>query len=124
VPDVQWIEDRFWVWLHYCATKIGRGEVFESLDSPAHLRSAALGPLIARDHAQRAQGVRRLERYAPEFIGPLAATVGDHSRPGCTAALRAAADLYRVLRARAADPGLQPRADAEREALAFLEALG
>jgi predicted nucleotidyltransferase len=122
-PDGQWIEDRFWVWVHYGSTKIGRGELFECLDLLALLRSAALGPLIARDHSQRPQGVRRLERYAPELVDALAATVGDHSRPGCTAALRTAADLYRALRARAADPGLKPRADAEREALAFLDAL-
>lgn len=25
-PQLQWIEDRFWVWVHYCATKLGRGE--------------------------------------------------------------------------------------------------
>jgi hypothetical protein len=24
-PDYQWIEDRFWVWIHYATLKIGRG---------------------------------------------------------------------------------------------------
>lgn len=24
--DFQWIEDRFWIWVHYAALKIGRGE--------------------------------------------------------------------------------------------------
>ncbi|MGI8779962.1 MAG: oxalate:formate antiporter [Solirubrobacteraceae bacterium] len=123
-PDGQWIEDRFWVWVHYGATKIGRGELFECLELLTLLRSAALGPLIAREHAQRPQGVRRIERYAPELVDALAAAVRDHSRAGCTAALRTAADLYRELRARAADAGLKPRADAERAALAFLDALG
>lgn len=23
--DLQWIEDRFWVWVHYCAARLGRG---------------------------------------------------------------------------------------------------
>ncbi|HVX42383.1 MAG TPA: nucleotidyltransferase domain-containing protein [Mycobacteriales bacterium] len=46
-PDPQWIEDRFWVWVHYGATKIARGEFFECLDALSLLRSAALGPLIA-----------------------------------------------------------------------------
>jgi predicted nucleotidyltransferase len=122
-PDGQWIEDRFWVWVHYGATKIGRGELFECLELLTLLRSAALGPLIAREHGQRPQGVRRVERHAPELVDALAATVGDHSREGCTAALGAAAQLYRALRARAADPTLERRADAEREALAFLDAL-
>ncbi|HEY1054759.1 MAG TPA: nucleotidyltransferase domain-containing protein, partial [Emticicia sp.] len=31
-PDYQWIEDRFWVWIHYATLKIGRGELFETLD--------------------------------------------------------------------------------------------
>ena len=31
-PDIQWIEDRFWIWIHYAATKIGRGEYFEALE--------------------------------------------------------------------------------------------
>lgn len=25
-PDYQWIEDRFWIWIHYVLLKIGRGE--------------------------------------------------------------------------------------------------
>ena len=31
-PDFQWIEDRFWVWVHYGAVKIMRGEYFEAYD--------------------------------------------------------------------------------------------
>ncbi|HZG26771.1 MAG TPA: hypothetical protein VEZ17_19420, partial [Chitinophagaceae bacterium] len=31
-PDFQWIEDRFWTWVHYAALKIGRGEYFEAID--------------------------------------------------------------------------------------------
>jgi len=26
MPDYQWIEDRFWTWIHYALLKIGRGE--------------------------------------------------------------------------------------------------
>jgi hypothetical protein len=63
-PDGQWIEDRFWVWIHYGATKIARGELFECLEALSLLRTAALGPLIAAGHGERAQGVRRIEHYA------------------------------------------------------------
>jgi predicted nucleotidyltransferase len=31
-PDYQWIEDRFWTWMHYVLLKIGRGEYLEALD--------------------------------------------------------------------------------------------
>ena len=42
-PDLQWIEDRFWVWVHYMATKIGRGELFECLSALAFCASASSG---------------------------------------------------------------------------------
>jgi hypothetical protein len=31
--DAHWIEDRFWVWVHYGSLKVARGELQESLDS-------------------------------------------------------------------------------------------
>jgi len=30
--DYQWIEDRFWTWIHYAVCKLGRGENFEAFD--------------------------------------------------------------------------------------------
>lgn len=29
---LQWIEDRFWVWVHWGAAKIGRNEIFEAIE--------------------------------------------------------------------------------------------
>lgn len=118
-PDAQWIEDRFWVWIHYGATKVARGELFECLELLTLLRSAALGPLLALAAGEpRPQGVRRIERLAPQSVEALAATVGDHSRSGCAAALAAAVALYVAVRA--ADPPPHPRVAAEREVRAFL----
>jgi hypothetical protein len=121
--DGQWIEDRFWVWIHYGATKIARGELFECLETLTLLRTAALGPLIAAGHGQRPQGVRRIEQYAPELAAAMEATVGDHSRSGCAAALRAAAELYRRVRTQTPAGPVEIRGDAEREALTFLDAI-
>jgi hypothetical protein len=116
-PDPQWIEDRFWVWIHYGAAKLGRGELFECLDALAFLRSVVFGPLIARARGHRASGVRRLEQLAPDLVDALAATIGDHSPRGCAAALRAAVDLYRELRD---DDGLLRRGAAEAASLDYL----
>jgi hypothetical protein len=116
-PDPQWIEDRFWVWVHYCAAKIGRGELFECVDGLAFMRGLALGPLLARRAGQRPQGVRRLERFAPDEVPALAATIGDHSADGCADALRAAIALYRDLR----DPAVERREAAEAASVAYLE---
>ena len=44
-PDPQWIEDRFWVWIHYVAAKIARGEIFEAVDGLTMIRGSALAPL-------------------------------------------------------------------------------
>jgi hypothetical protein len=118
--DPQWIEDRFWVWIHYCAAKVGRGELLECLDGLAMLRSLALGPLVSYAAGRRAQGVRRLERDAPEEAIALAATIGDHTRAGCLRALHAAVDAYRRLR----PDGVERRVAAEREAIAYLAARG
>jgi hypothetical protein len=118
-PDPQWIEDRFWVWIHYGAGKVGRGELLECLDMLAALRGMVFGPLIAHGRGHRAAGVRRLEQLAPDLVPALAATVGDYSARGCLAALRAAVDLYRQLRGDAA--GLVRRASAEAASLAYLD---
>ena len=80
--DPQWIEDRFWVWVHYGATKVGRGELFECLDMLAFLRATVLGPLIAQARGRRAAGARRLEQIAPELVPALEATLGDHTAAG------------------------------------------
>jgi len=120
-PDPQWIEDRFWVWVHYAATKIGRGELFECLDMLAFVRGAVLGPLLAQRDGHYPQGVRRIERYAPEELPALAATIGDHSAGGCTAALRAAIALYRRLRDAPGAPAIERRSEAESASVAYLD---
>jgi Nucleotidyltransferase domain len=117
-PDRQWIEDRFWVWVHYGAAKLGRGELFECLDMLAALRSIIFGPLIAQARGHRAAGVRRIEQMAPDLAPALEATVGDHTPRGCAAALRASVALYRQLRGDAA--GLVRRTSAEAASLDYL----
>ena len=118
--DPQWIEDRFWVWVHYGAAKLGRGELFECLDMLAALRAMVFGPLIASSRAPMVlgAGVRRLEQMAPDLVPALENTVGDHTPYGCAGALRASVGLYRQLRGDA--PGLVRRARAEAASLDYL----
>lgn len=115
--DPQWIEDRFWVWVHYGATKLGRGELFECLDMLAALRRIVFGPLIAQARGRHASGVRRLEQVAPDLVPALEATVGDHTPRGCAAALRAAVALYQQIRG---GNHLVRRASAEAASLDYL----
>ncbi|MBM9590227.1 aminoglycoside 6-adenylyltransferase [Leptospira sp. 201903075] len=60
-PNFQWIEDRFWVWIHYVATKLGRGEFFEAIDFLSFLRANVLGPMLHLKYDKNPRGVRKLD---------------------------------------------------------------
>ncbi|MEV0067541.1 nucleotidyltransferase domain-containing protein [Amycolatopsis sp. NPDC050768] len=93
--DEQWLEDRFWVWVHYAATKLGRGELFDVLGFLAFLRETVLGPLIAARAGISPRGVRRLEFAAPEEARELRATVCGYDTKEAGAAVLASIELYR-----------------------------
>lgn len=101
-PHAGWLERRFWVWVHYTATKIGRGELFEALHLLDYLRSTALGPLGLQKAGARPSGVRRVETAAPELARRLEATVSRYEAADCLRALHACVDVYRWLRAETA----------------------
>ncbi|MGQ0572195.1 MAG: oxalate:formate antiporter [Armatimonadota bacterium] len=120
-PNLQWIEDRFWVWVHYTIVKIARGELFEALDALAIIRRRVLGPLILLKSGRQPDGVRRVESSAPAFVPRLRSTVGAHDRTSCRDALVAAIALYTDLRERLAPSALLRRVEAERAARNFLQ---
>lgn len=118
-PEPDWIEDRFWTWVHYAATKIGRGEMFDALEMLGYLRCRVLGPLALQAVGATPNGVRRIERLAPAWAGELAATVAQPTPQSAGAALRKSIDLYRRLRPADAGAASQVEAEARR----FLEAV-
>lgn len=97
-PDHTWIEDRFWIWIHYASTKIGRGELFEAVDFISFLRTNVLGPLGLQRAGVRPSGVRKIEKLAPEFALKLRQTITGYDPVECLHALRASVDIYRTLR--------------------------
>ena len=121
--DLQWIEDRFWTWIHYGACKIGRGELFEAHDMLAFLRAQVLGPLMLQTVDARPTGVRRLEQAAPGWAREMEATVAEYEPRSTALALREAAQIYRALRGAAATPDLAVRRDAEAAAMAYLDGI-
>ena len=120
-PDLQWIEDRIWAWVHYLAGKIARGELFETLDGLGYVRARVLGPLALQLEGAQPNGVRRIESAAPGYVDALRATVADHDAASCARALRATVALYRELRERGASATLTRRSEAEAESLLFLD---
>lgn len=117
--DPQWIEDRFWVWIHYAATKIGRGELFEAIDHLAFLRARVLAPLGLDELGLRTSGVRRLESLAPALADELKATAAAHELQSALRATHACIAVYRRLRAAQGDR-VQPRGAAEAAAVGYL----
>lgn len=98
MPSPEWIEDRFWTWIHYGALRLGRGELFEVLDLLSFFRSTVFGPLILVQKGQLPRGVRRIEILAPEYSPALQRTVASYDRKSCVDALEASILLYRSLR--------------------------
>ncbi|WP_338130709.1 nucleotidyltransferase domain-containing protein [Cohnella ginsengisoli] len=86
--DPQWIEDRFWVWVHYGATKLGRGEWFELIDHLTFIRNAVLGPMVLIRNGHAPRGVRKLETYAVNELEQLKGTIPSHSFESCYNALK------------------------------------
>lgn len=118
--DPQWIEDRFWVWVHYVGAKIGRGELFEAVDALTMMRGSALAPLAIAGRVDRPAGVRRIERIRPDLVLALAATVPTAERDACLRALDATVELYRQLRDTSA---VEARSAAEEVAVAYVRSL-
>lgn len=98
LPNEQWIEDRFWIWIHYGTGKIARGELFEALDFISYLRSTVLGPLGLLQAGCKPSGVRKIEQLTPNLAEALKGTVAPHDRESCYLALERCIEIYRSFR--------------------------
>ena len=112
------IEDRFWIWLHYGAGKIGRGEIFEAIELISYLRVNVLGPMGLQMAGALPNGVRKLEKFAPGFSKTLTQTVATYDAKDCARALHVCADIYKSLRS--ANPPVSINQAAEAAAMQYL----
>lgn len=119
--DPQWIEDRFWVWVHYGATKLGRGEWFELIDHLTFIRNAVLGPMVLIRNGHAPRGVRKLETYAVNELEQLKGTIPSHSFESCYNALKNTIEMYQRLRTVST---IAPKTEAERVSVAYLDQIG
>ena len=118
-PDSDWSEKRFWIWVHYTATKIGRGELFEAIDSIGVIRGSILGPMILEKKGARPQGLRKVEFNASqEVFNKLKTTLAIHDARDCFRALRETIKLYTALRD---SPGKQELEDLVKDCLDQIE---
>ena len=98
--DSQWAEERFWTWMHYAATKLGRGELFAAADFLSAIRARILGPLIrAATHLPQGEGVRRLEFESPQYTNLFSQTYASGiDKTAIARAMLNAVRLYKDLR--------------------------
>jgi predicted nucleotidyltransferase len=98
-PDYQWIEDRFWTWVHYALLKIGRGEYVEAFDFLGFLRMVVLGPLLHIKNGNLPRSVRKVEtQLSAVDFEQLKTTIPSYSRNSLLDSLQSAVSLYRQLR--------------------------
>lgn len=98
-PDYQWIEDRFWIWIHYVLLKIGRGEYLEAFDFLGFLRMVVFGPLLHIKNGNLPRAVRKVETsLAANDFELLRATIPNYSKDSLLESLQNAVLLYRNLR--------------------------
>ncbi|GGB84177.1 aminoglycoside 6-adenylyltransferase [Dyadobacter sediminis] len=121
-PDYQWIEDRFWVWIHYAAAKIGRGELFETLTFISFMQQNVLGPLALIKNGYLPKGVRKLEMHLPESdLLVMQSTLARYDRSSCLNALYRIVDYYKTLREAVMPDTVERNLPAERRVMLYLK---
>lgn len=118
-PDPQWVEDRFWIWIHYAATKIARGEYFEALEFISFLRQNVLSPLALKQAGLTPSGVRTIEKRLPDFAAQLIKTVAIPQRSSLVAAVEQCISIYLTLRT---NEIIDKNIEAERVCVAYFRA--
>lgn len=121
-PDYQWIEDRFWTWIHYALSKIGRGEYFEAYDFMGFLRMTVFGPLLQIKNDNLPRGVRKVEtELNSDDLGKLKLTIPNYNRQSLLDSLRNAVLLYRQLRTELYDNKVQLQNDTDKKVMNYFD---
>lgn len=123
-PDYQWIEDRFWTWVHYATVKIGRGEYMEANDFFAFMRMTIFGPLLHIKSGNLPRGVRKAEtELHPADFESLKSTIPEYSRESLLNTLRHTINLYQSLRASLFSGDIVLRKNTEEKVLTYLSSM-
>ncbi|WP_028979870.1 aminoglycoside 6-adenylyltransferase [Sporocytophaga myxococcoides] len=120
-PDYQWIEDRFWTWIHYVLLKIGRGEYLEAYDFFGFLRMVVFGPLLHIKNGNLPRGVRKVEKdLSQKDLADLKQTIPSYNKHSLLESVKNAVSLYQQLRNELYDKEIQLRNEVEKEVLLYL----
>jgi hypothetical protein len=121
-PDYQWIEDRFWTWIHYVTLKLGRGENFEALDFLSFIRITVTSPLLQIKNGRLPRGLRKVEfNFESDDLSKLIITVPTYTTESIFNSLDNTIKLYRELRELSYPPAVQLQIQTEQKTLGYLE---
>lgn len=122
LPDYQWIEDRFWTWVHYSLLKIGRGEHLEAFDFFGFLRMVVLGPLLHIKNGNLPQAVRKVEFELNENdFSYLKSTIPAYEKKSLLDCLQNSVNLYQTLRNELFDNDIKLQVEAEKKVMEYFE---
>jgi predicted nucleotidyltransferase len=123
-PDFQWIEDRFWTWIHYTCLKIGRGEFMEAFDFLSFLRMMVLSPLLQVKNEKQPRGLRRVEtELSLPDLENLKITIAGYNRKSILKALENVVSIYRNARRKLFPPTVLLQTRAEHKVMEYLKTL-
>lgn len=121
-PDYQWIEDRFWIWIHYTLLKVGRGEYMEAIDFFGFLRMVVLGPLLHIKNGNLPRAVRKVETsIKKEDFEQIKSTLPQYDRNSIIDALKNCITLYKSLRKELFDTQIELRKNTEHKVIEYLD---
>lgn len=120
--DFQWIEDRFWTWVHYIASKAARGEYFECLDGLGFIRARVLAPLMQIKSKTQPRGLRKAEmKLGLPDLENLKITIAQYSRASVIKALDNTVSIYRSLRRKLFPAEIDLQAKAEKRSMEYFK---
>jgi len=123
-PDYQWIEDRFWTWIHYALQKIGRGELLEAFDFFSFIRMTVLGPLLHIRNGNLPRGVRKIEsQLRAADLEKLLSTIPQYDKSSIMKSLRNSVNLYRELRSELFSEDVVLQLKSENKVMEYFEML-
>jgi predicted nucleotidyltransferase len=119
--DFQWIEDRFWTWVHYAILKLGRGENFEALDFISFVRTFVISPMLQIKNGKLPRGLRKVEVNFPKSdLDKLKSTVPTYTIESLFDSLKNTIDIYTEVRQTIFPSTIKLRTETERRTLEYL----
>lgn len=95
LPDWAAADPKFWTWMHYVLSKLGRGELLEAVDYLCEVRSSLVGPMVLHKNGFSPRRMRRAEQLPPaewQLLQP--SIVWQHSTRACFEAIVGMIELY------------------------------